>query len=65
MRPNHEGMNQDTKLQLAGPNGERQLYLVGAANGRTTEEITAPTTLRSPVGHKAFGTARSTGSRLR
>jgi hypothetical protein len=41
MRPNHEGMNQDTKLRLAGPNGERQLYLVGAANGRTTEQITA------------------------
>ena len=40
MRPNHEGMNQDTKLRLAGPNGERQLYLVGAANGRTTEQIT-------------------------
>lgn len=41
MRPNHEGMNQDSKLKLAGPSGERQLYLVGAANGRTTEQITA------------------------
>ena len=41
MRPNHEGMNQDTKLQLAGAGGERQLYLVGAAAGKTTEEITS------------------------
>ena len=41
MRPNHEGMNQDSKFELAGPNGEQQLYLVGAANGRTTEQITA------------------------
>ena len=56
MRPNHEGMNQDTKLQLAGPNGERQLYLVGAANGRTTEEITDHLQRRGrPLGTRPLG----------
>jgi hypothetical protein len=40
MRPNHEGMNQDTKLRFALTNGSRQLYLVGAASGRTTGQIT-------------------------
>jgi hypothetical protein len=40
MRPNHEGMNQDTALRFALTNGSRQLYLVGAANGRTTSQIT-------------------------
>jgi hypothetical protein len=40
MRPNHEGMNQDTKLRFALTGSSRQLYLVGAANGRTTSQIT-------------------------
>jgi hypothetical protein len=40
IRPNHEGMNQDTKLQLALTNGSRQLYLVGAANGKSISQIT-------------------------
>lgn len=53
MRPNHEGMNQDTKLRLAGPSGERQLYLVGAANGRTTEQVTA--TYNAAVARWAVG----------
>ena len=40
MRPNHEGMNQDTKLRFALTKGSQQLYLVGAANGKTTSQIT-------------------------
>jgi hypothetical protein len=62
MRPNHEGMNQDTALRFALASGSRQLYLVGAASGRTVSQATE--TYNAAVAWWARGLWEGAGHRV-